>query len=122
MAITRDVVLNEMNFRGLHINVVTASYTIVPSDSGIIFFNDYGTATTYTLPAVADAAGKMFWFVNGESAVATVVAAQTACIKGPRAAVCTTLTSVAVGDHLIITCDGTNYFVVSMGLLVWSIG
>jgi len=121
MAIARSVALNEMNFRGLHINAATAAYTIVPSDSGIILFNDYGTDTTYTLPAVADAAGKVFWIVNGEATTKTIISAPTACIKGPRAAVCTTLTSKAIGDHLIITCDGTNYFVVSMGLAVWTI-
>ena len=121
MAITRSVALNELPVRGLHVNAATAAYTIVPSDSGIVLFNDYATATTYTLPAVADAAGKLFWIVNGESAVATVISAPTACIKGPQAAVCTTLTSKAIGDHCILTCDGTNYFVVSMGFAVWTI-
>ncbi len=121
MAITRSVALNELPVRGLHVNAATAAYTIVPSDSGIILFNDYGTDTTYTLPAVADAAGKMFWFVNGEATTKTIITAPTACIKGPQAAVCTTLTSKAIGDHCILTCDGTNYFVVSMGFVVWTI-
>ncbi|KKM70888.1 hypothetical protein LCGC14_1436180 [marine sediment metagenome] len=121
MAITRSVALNEMNFRGLHVNAATAAYTLVPSDSGVILFNDYGTDTTYTLPAVADASGKVFWIVNGEATTKTIISAPTACIKGVQAAVCTTITSKAIGDHVIITCDGTNYFVVSMGLAVWTV-
>ena len=121
MAITRSVALNELPVRGLHVNAATAAYTIVPSDSGIVLFNDYGTDTTYTLPAVADAAGKMFWFVNGEATTKTIITAPTACIKGPQAAVCTTLTSKAIGDHCILTCDGTNYFVISMGFVVWTL-
>ena len=121
MAITRSVALNELPIRGLHVNSATASYTIVPSDSGIILFNDYATATTYTLPTVGDAAGKWFWIVNGDTATSTVVAATTACIKGAHATAYTTLTSVAVGDHVILTCDGTYYYIVSMGLLVWTL-
>ena len=121
MAITRSVALNVMDFRGLHVNAATAAYTIVASDSGIILFNDYGTDTTYTLPAVATAAGKVFWIVNGEATTKTIVKAPTACIKGVTAAACTGVTSKAIGDHLIITCDGTNYFVVSMGLAVWTV-
>ena len=121
MAVTRAVALNELPVRGLHINAATAAYTMVPSDSGIVMFNDYATETTYTLPAVADAAGKLFWFVNGEATTKTVITAPTACIKGPQAAVCTTLTSKAIGDHCILTCDGTNYFVISMGFVVWTL-
>ena len=121
MAITRSVALNELPIRGIHVNAATAAYTLVPSDSGIVLFNDYGTDTTYTLPAVADAAGKMFWFVNGEATTKTIITAPTACIKGPQAAVCTTLTSKAIGDHCILTCDGTNYFVISMGFVVWTL-
>ena len=121
MALTRDVSLTELPVRGLQVNSATAAYTIVPSDSGVVCFNDYGTDTTYTLPAVADAKGKLFWFVNGEATTKTIITAPTACIKGPQAAVCTTLTSKAIGDHVILTCDGTNYFVISMGFAVWTL-
>jgi len=121
VGVTRDVALNEMNWRGLHINVETAEYTIVPSDSGIILFNDYGTDANYILPAVADAAGKMFLIVNGEATTKTIVTAPSACLKGVTAAACTVITSKAIGDHLIITCDGTYYYVISMGLAVWTV-
>ena len=121
MAITRSVALTELPIRGLHVNAATAAYTLVPSDSGIVLANDYDTTTTYTLPAVADAAGKLFWFVNMEATTKTVITAPTACIKGVQAAVCTTITSKAIGDHCIITCDGTNYFVIAMGLAVWTV-
>lgn len=121
MGLTRDVVQNEIPLRGMDINSATAAYTLVPSDSGIVNFNDYGTDTTYTLPAVADAAGKMFWFVNGEATTKTIITAPSACIKGVTAAVCTVITSKAIGDHIILMCDGTNYFVISMGLAVWTV-
>ncbi len=121
MAITRSVALSEMNFRGLHVNSATAAYTLVPSDSGIILFNDYGTDTTYTLPAVADSAGKVFWFVNGEATTKTIITAPSAILKGVTAAACTVITSKAIGDHCIITCDGTYYYVISMGLAVWTV-
>ena len=121
MGLTRSVALNELPVRGLHVNAATAAYTTVASDSGVVCFNDYGTDTTYTLPAVADAAGKLFWFVNGEATTKTIITAPTACIKGPQAAVCTTLTSKAIGDHVILTSDGTNYFVISMGFAVWTL-
>ena len=121
MALTRSVALTAQEIRGLHVNAATAAYTIVASDSGIVAFNDYATDTTYTLPAVADAAGKMFWFVNGEATTKTIITAPSACIKGPQAAACTTLTSKAIGDHCVLACDGTNYFVISMGFAVWTI-
>jgi len=121
MAITRSVALTELPVRGLHVNEATAAYTLVASDSGIMLFNDYGTDTTYTLPALADAAGKMFWIANGEATTKTIITAPSACIKGVQAAVCTTITSKAIGDHIILTCDGTYYYVVAMGLAVWTV-
>ena len=110
VGVTRDLVLTEWAFRGIHINTATSSYDLVPSDSGIMFVNDYGTATTYNLPAVALGKGKIFFFLNSEGAAATVISASTACIKGRQAAVCTVLTSAAVGDWAMVVGDGTNYF------------
>jgi len=121
MGLTRDVALNELPIRGLDVNSDTAAYTLVTSDSGIINFNDYGTDTTYTLPAVADCAGKLFWFVNGEATTKTIIASAAANIKGPQAAACTTMTSKAIGDHVILTSDGTYFYVVAMGLAVWTL-
>lgn len=110
VGVTRDLVLSVMNLRGIHINTATAAYSLVPSDSGILFINDYGTDTTYTLPLVADGAGKMFWFLNAEATTKTIIAAQTACIKGQDATAKTSCTSKAIGDWAIVTGDGTNYF------------
>lgn len=60
---TRTVALNELNLRGTIVNT-TSSATLYPSDSGITFINTYSGSVEYTLPAVADAKGKMFLFVN----------------------------------------------------------
>ena len=112
MGATRTVALNEMNWRGLAINTDDASHTLVASDSGIIFINNFATATTYTLPAVATGAGKMFMFINANTATSTVITSTTALIIGTTTAgvAKTTLTSVAVGDWGIIMGDGTNWF------------
>ncbi|KKL50755.1 hypothetical protein LCGC14_2302300 [marine sediment metagenome] len=108
----RDVALNEMNFRGLAINTDETAITLVASDSGIMFLQNYASATTYTLPAVATGAGKMFMFLNANTAASTVITSTTALIIGTTTAGAakTTLTSIAVGDWGIIVGDGTNWF------------
>lgn len=110
VGITRDLVLTEWAFRGIHINTATTSYDLVPSDSGIMFIQDFTSATTYNLPAVALGKGKIFFFLNSETATSTVISASTACIKGVNAAAKTVLTSAAVGDWAMVVGDGTNYF------------
>ena len=63
MGATRTIALNELPIRGT-CTVTGSTTTVVPSDSGI-YFVDAATGThTFTLPAVADCAGKMFCFVN----------------------------------------------------------
>jgi len=108
----RDVALNEMNFRGLAINTDETAITLVASDSGIMFLQNYASATTYTLPDVATGAGKMFMFLNANTAASTVITSTTALIIGTTTAGAakTTLTSIAVGDWGIIVGDGTNWF------------
>ena len=61
----RTVALSELNLRGVIVNT-TSSATLYPSDSGITYVNTYVGNVEYTLPAVADAAGKMFLFVNAD--------------------------------------------------------
>lgn len=117
MGATRDVALTDLGFRGISINDATngsAAVTVVPSDSGVMFVNEYASATTYTLPAVADGKGKWFWFYN-VGAGGIVVTALTACVVGLNNAAATTVTfsttSEMIGAGCFMQCDGTNYFV-----------
>ena len=114
VAQARDVALNEMNFRGISINTAETAITILSSDSGIIFIQHNASTTTYTLPAVADCAGKMFLFHNANGATATVVYSVAADIIGKHTsgAVTQTLTSAAIGDSLTLVGDGTNFYAV----------
>ena len=123
MVVARTVPLSEMNWRGLHINTDTSAYTLVASDSGVIFIQNYASATTYTLPAVGTGAGKVFMFVNANTATSTVITSTTALIVGTTTAGAakTTLTSVAVGDSAIIVGDGTNWFWINQAIAAWTI-
>lgn len=114
MGATRNVALTELPMRGIHINTLAeadASITVVPSDSGVLFVNKYTTETTYTLPLVADGAGKAFWFYNGQGSAAIKVAAQTAILMGGDSATGTVLTSSSnTSDSCVVFGDGTNYY------------
>ena len=121
VAQARDVALNEMNFRGISVNTAEAAITLVPSDSGIIFIQHYASATTYTLPAVADCAGKMFLFINANTNTSTVVYSVASDIVGKHTsgAVSQTLTSAAIGDFLILVGDGTYFYTIA-GVNDWT--
>ena len=108
----RDVALNEMNWRGLSINTAETAITLVASDSGIIFLQNYAIACTYTLPDVATGAGKMFMIVNVNTATSTVITSTTALIKGTytAGAAKTTITSGAMGDSVVIVGDGSYWY------------
>ena len=120
---TRTVALNEMNFRGLSINTGETSLAVAASDSGVIFIQNYASACTYTLPSVAAGKGKMFIFVNANTATSTVIEAGSALIVGTTTAgdPKQTLTSVAVGDAAIVYGDGTNWFWVNLAIGAWTI-
>ncbi len=111
----RDVALSEMNFRGFSINTDETAITLVASDSGIMFIQNYASATTYTLPAVAEGAGKMFRFCNINTATSTLVTSTTALIKGTYTggAAKTTITSAGVGDSVTIVGDGTYWYTIA---------
>ncbi len=113
MGAARDVALNSLPFRGISINAESASnvvaITVIPSDSGILFINKEESGTvTYTLPAVADGKGKIFWFYEGYN-VAIKVKILTANIVGDAT------NKVASGDGTLGTCcfvvgDGSYYY------------
>ena len=112
----RNVALTELPFRGIAINDATANtaaVTVYASDSGILFINKFAATTTYTLPAVADCAGKVFEFMS-YVANNLVIAGATSVIVGGNtsagvAGATVTLTGV-IGGHGKIVGDGTNYY------------
>ena len=125
MAATRNIALNEMNFRGLSINAATNTITIVPSDSGIIFLNqNTSNSTNYNLPAVADGAGKFFWFFNAQTSQNMVITAPANTLMADDVTTANTLTTAAnnVGYAAMIFGDGTNWFAVELGALAWTTG
>ena len=125
MAATRNVALNELNFRGLSINAATNTITIVPSDSGVIFINqNTANSTNYNLPAVADSAGKMFWFFNGQTSQNMVITAPANTLMADDVTTGNTVTTAAnnVGYACFAICDGTNYFLFELGALAWTTG
>lgn len=114
----RDVAQVGLPFRGIAINDAsanTAAVAVYASDSGILFINKYAGTTTYTLPAVEDCKGKIFYFF---SYVAQDLVIQTA--SGDDLLVGGDTSAGIVGDKLtgggaigiwcVILGDGTNYY------------
>jgi len=119
MGAARNVALNEMNLRGISINADTTTNTVginvVPSDSGIIFVNkEVYSDVTYTLPAVADGAGKFWWFVNGQTSYNIVITAPSNIFVGANNAAGTSMTPAGnnIGDAAMVFGDGTYYYLI----------
>ena len=111
--------------RGAKKKVVATTATLTLADSGCVLAPKAASAQTFTLPAVATAAGFHVTFIAG-SAQAHVINGGGAKIQGAifdntngstlaRNAVANatsiTLVNPAVGDYLTIVGDGTNYYV-----------
>jgi hypothetical protein len=112
--------------RGTKKQVIATTSTLTLADSGAVLAPTAGAAQTFTLPAVATAAGFHVTFHAG-SAQAHVINGGGAKIQGAifdnsagvgtlaRNAVTNrtsiTLANPAVGDYLSIVGDGTNYYV-----------
>lgn len=128
MGATRTVALTELPFRGISVNPATTgdtAITVVASDSGVLFVNEQASAVTYTLPTVALAAGKMFWFFNVGAGGIVITGGSTDVMVGLNAAEADTVTfstgSAMIGSSCAIFCDGTNYFcMVFAGTAVYS--
>jgi hypothetical protein len=105
--------------------VYATTRTLVLSDSGCVLAPTAGSAQTFTLPAVATAAGFCVTFIAG-SAQAHVINGGGAKIQGAifdntngstlaRNAVSDkssiTLANPGVGDYITVVGDGTNYYV-----------
>ena len=126
MGATRNVALNELPMRGISVNPASggsAAIAVIPSDSGVLFVNLFLTATTYTLPAVADGKGKAFWFYNGQASTAIKVKALSNIIMGVNSPTGTVITSGAanISDSCVVFCDGTNYYAIILDG-TWSTG
>jgi len=109
------VALTELPIRGISINPDAGGVTVnvVASDSGVMFMNkEDASAVTYNLPAVADAAGKMFWFFNAQQTANIVInaPANTMFMANDLAASSATATGEACGDCGFVICDGTSYY------------
>ena len=111
MAVERTIGFSDVPSRGSHKNTATAAYTLSRDDSGIIFYQNYTTATTYTLPAVADSKGFVAWFYVSQTTGTLAITAPSAIFVGGDSVTNTTYTSDAVtGGCCMVTGDGTNYF------------
>ena len=85
--------------------------TVTADDSGTMFISLTTGTHAYTLPAVANGAGKSWLFYNAETTQAISVASTAANMMGVDSATGTTITSDAVlGSCLLVIGDGTNYF------------
>lgn len=88
--------------------------TVTEDDSGTMFINLSTTgAHTYTLPSVANGAGKYWWFFNGQTSYAFVISDPDSAdsIMANDDTSADTLTSPAeVGSWALVIGDGTDYF------------
>lgn len=117
MGATRDVALNELPIRGISHNATTASgaVTVVASDSGVIFINKYAGTTTYTLPAVADGKGKIFYFYGAVANNVVVYGPAASTIYGNAALGRTFTGTGAIGIGCMVVGDGTYYYAFALG-------
>ncbi len=108
----RDVAMSEMNLRGIIVQT-TATRTLYPSDSGIIFVSTYVGNVEYTLPAVADCAGKMFLFVQADDGNLKITSpAANIVVRGQSATTQQTsveYTTNAEGTACGVISDGTRF-------------
>jgi len=115
----RNVAFNELNLRGIAINDATnntASVTVYASDSGIMFVNEYAGTTTYTLPVVADCAGKMFFFYGNVGNDIVITGGTAAKMSGGTTSAAVDSDKVtgtgAIGIAAMVIGDGSSYFVI----------
>ena len=93
----------------------SAATTVVAADSGTIFVNKYAGTTTYTMPAVADAKGKVFWFFGAVAQNIVVYGPAASTVYGSAALGRTFTGTGAIGIGAMVVCDGTYYYAFAMG-------
>jgi hypothetical protein len=93
-----------------------ASYTVLVTDSGTVF--TASAAATFTLPAVADATGCYFTFINTADTNMVITAPSgTLVADGNASATSATFstTSHKIGGCIQVVCNGTKYLMMSVG-------
>ncbi len=112
MAVARTVGFTQMPLRGQHTNTATAAYTLTRDDSGVFFVNQYTTNTTYTLPAVADGKGCIFFFMNANTTSTLAITSPTAdtFVCNDDATATTNTSGADCGSWAMVTGDGTYYY------------
>jgi len=109
----RDVALNELPFRGIALNDATDNTNTVQvyaSDSGILFINKFVDTVVYTLPAIADGAGKMFWFYTGINQIITITSPTATTLFSVGALGTSTSCDAAYGGSCMVVGDGSYYY------------
>lgn len=113
----RDVAQTMLPFRGIAINDAsnnTNAVTVYASDSGILFINEFVDGTEYTLPAVGDCKGKVFFFYDNIGQVITITGGTTGVLSGGTITASVDADDVVsggtLGEWCIIIGDGTSYF------------
>lgn len=101
--------------RGISLNADGAgtAITVVPSDSGICFVNNEDADTvTYTLPAVADCEGKIFFFYNNQTTQNIAVTGGTAAkiSANDHTGYDTVTDNGVVGNWGFVIGDGDYYY------------
>jgi len=102
---------------------VSADGSLVSADSGkAIFVDGSSTGVDITLPAPAAGLHYKFWVKDASNECTVVTASSANIIVGSiRAATnatndadgdkITITTSAVIGDHFVLSCDGTNWYV-----------
>jgi len=110
----RDVALTELPMRGIIVNAEAdndVAITVYPSDSGILFINKESSATVeYTLPAVADATGKWFWFFTAVAKKIKVTAPASTMYCAETTLQTSIFSAEAIGEAGMCICDGSYYY------------
>ena len=91
--------------------------TVTPDDSGTLFVSLSTAAIKYTLPAVADGAGKCFgFFAAGTTSQSVKVASTAANLFGGDGAANIVATSASnFADSCLVIGDGTYYYLLAFG-------
>ena len=113
--VTRNVALTELPFRGISINAETGSNVVAIDveayDSGILFINKETNGTvTYTLPAVDEGKGKMWWFFNANASAALKIASPATDMFASNTTATSVTSATQIGECGFVFGDGTNYY------------
>ena len=113
-AVDDDHYIDDISFKMNVINKI-ADYTVLASESGSVFTNYECSGTIdFTLPAVADNAGLVYWFYAVDDGAMKVVGATnlTAAFNDVTAtSVSFATSSEIIGGCFMAVCDGTQWYI-----------